>query len=90
MAHVIILAIVEVVMAGVLIDVGIRVLTISSRSGIDRRDDAYRPSCVVTDVGAAVHTVVAIDPDVPPNARPFVAFELTQAAPHSFCLKENA
>ena len=45
---------------------------------------------MVTAVGADVHTVCDIDPDVPVNARDFVALELTQAAPQSFCLKDDA
>ena len=72
---------------GVLTDVAIGVLTISSRSGNGGRD-TYRPSSVVTDVGAGVHTGCDIDPDVPVNASVFVAFELSQAAPQSSCLKD--
>ena len=80
LGHIMVLVIVEV-MDGVLIDV-IGVLTISSRSGIGRRD-----TC---DLGAKVHTVSDIDPDVPVNMSIFVDFELTQAAPQSFCLKDAA
>ena len=77
-------------MGGVLTDVAICVLAMSSRSGIGRRDTYWRVGPVVTGVGADVHTVCDIDPDVPPNIEAFVAFELTQVAPQSFCLKENA
>ena len=60
--HVMVLAVVEV-KDGVLTDVLIGILSMSSRSGIGRRDIYWRVSCM----GAEVHTVRDIDPDEPEN-----------------------
>ena len=89
LGHVIVLVIVDVT-AGVLTDVVIDVLTISSRSDNGRRDTYWCVGSVVTDVGAGVHTICDIDPDVPSNMRVFGALEWTQKAPQSFCLKDVA
>ena len=77
-------------MAGLLTAVVIGVLTISSRSGNGRRDKYLCVASVVNGVGTDVHSVCDIDPEVPANMRVFIAFELTQAAPQSFCLKDVA
>ena len=87
--HVIVLVIIEV-MVGVLTDVTIGVLTISSRPGIGPRDTYSLVGRVVTGVGVDVHSGCDIDPDVPVNMSVFVAFELSQAAPQSSCLKDVA
>ena len=89
LGHAIVLVIVDVI-AGVLTDVAIDVLTINSRSYNGRRDTYSRVGRVVTDMGADVHTVCDIDPDVPSNIRVFGAPELTQAVPQSFCVKDDA
>ena len=83
------LAIIELT-PGVMTDVVIGVLTISSRSGNGGRDASSRVASVVNGVGVDVHSVCDIDPDVPANMRVFIAFELTQAAPQSSCLKDVA
>ena len=72
-------------MAGVLTDVAIGVLAISSRSGT-----GGRVASLVTGVGVDVHPVRDIDPDEPANMRVLSAFELNQAAPQRFCLKDVA
>ena len=79
-----------VVKAGVLADVAIGVLTISSRSGNGRRDTCSLAASVVAGVEGGVHTVHDIDPGVPENARLSVASEYTQAAPQSSCLNDTA
>ena len=83
--HVIVLAVTEVT-GGVLSDVLIGVLTMSSRSGIGRRDTYWRVPCVV----AVVHSVRDMDPDEPVNMSTLVALDRTHAAPHSFCLNDRA
>ena len=64
-----------------LIGVAIDARTISSRSGSGRRDTYWS-------VVAKVHTSDDIDPHVPANMSFWVAFELTQAGPHSLCLND--
>ena len=83
--HVIVLAVTEV-MDGVLTDVLIGVLAMSSRSGIGRRDRYWRVPCVVVDG----HTVRDMDPGEPSNMSILLAFDLTQAAPQSFCSNDSA
>ena len=78
------------VMAGVLTDMVVGALAISSRSGIGRLDAYSRVGSVVTGEGAEVHSVSDIDPDVPANMSAFVAFELIQASPQRFWLKDAA
>ena len=78
------------VTAGVLTGVAIDVLAIRSRSVNGRRDICRRVLGVVGSVEADVHTGSNNDPDVPANVRVLLAFELTQAAPQSFCLKDSA
>ena len=77
-------------MAGMLTDVVIGVLMISSRSGNGRRDTYWLAAAVTTGVGVDVHTLHDIDPGVPTNARLSVASESIQAAPQSSCLKDAA
>ena len=76
------------VMAGVLVVTGVLIdtPTISSRPGIGRRDgyrrDGYRRAVV------DVHTCDDIDPNAPVNIAFLLAFEWTQAGPHSLCLND--
>ena len=73
-------------MTGVLTDVVIGVLTISSRaSGIGGIGRRVVSACVGTD-----GQIVDIDPKEPVNMAFLLAFELTQAAPHSVCLNDVA
>ena len=65
----------ELVLAGELIGV----LAISSRSSA---------ACLGAGEGADAHGVCDIDPCEPANIIFLGALEFTQAAPHSFCLKE--
>ena len=81
-----ILAAIFEVKAEVLTDVVVGVRIISSRSGTGRR----LATCVVTDVGADVHTDSDTDPDEPRNIEPFSAFDWTQEAPHSVCSNDPA
>ena len=83
----IVFAIIEV-MDGVLTDVLIEVLAMSSRSGIGRRDTYWRVPCVLV---GDVHTVCDIDPGEPSNM-PFLLALLKwiQAAPQSFWLNDAA
>ena len=74
------------VMAGVLTGV----LAIRSRAGNGRRETCRRVTSLTTGVGGGSHTVRDIDPDVSANVRVCLAFELTQAAPQSCCLKDVA
>ena len=69
------------VMASVLMLTGVVIdaPTISSRSGIGRRDIYWR-------MVVKVHTRDDIDPKLPVNMAFLLAFERTQAAPHSLCL----
>ena len=72
----------------------------SSRSGVGRRLTFSRVSVIasrlrflrVVDVIPIddVQTCDEIDPYEPPNMEYLVAFERTQAAPHSFCLNDDA
>ena len=62
--HVIVFAILEA-MSGVLTGVEISVLTISSRSANGWRDKCSLVGIAVSGVGAGVHSVCDIDPDVP-------------------------
>ena len=73
------------VIASVLVmtDVVIGARTISSRPGIGRRDAYWRGV-------AKVHTCDDIDGNVLANMCFLLAFEWTQAAPHSFCLNDAA
>ena len=90
LGHVTIFMTVEPV-AGVLTDVVIGVLAISSRSGFDRLDTSCCGTCLVAGVEADVHTVGDIDPEEPSNMVVFPGdFELTQGAPQSFWLKDVA
>ena len=79
--HAIALAIVEV-LAGAPTDVVTGVRTISSRSGIGRRDTYGGVVCV--------HTVREIDPGDASNINSLLAFEWTQATPQSVCLNDVA
>ena len=74
-----VLAVVEV-MDGVLTDVPIDILAMSSRSGIGRRDTSWRVSCVVADL----HTVRDIDPGERTKMSTLLALDRTQAAPQRF------
>ena len=65
-----------------LTDVVIGIRT-SSRPGISRRDKYWR-------VVVKVHTCDDIDPNEPANMSFLLAFERTQAAPHSVCLNDVA
>ena len=75
-----VLVVIEV-MDGVLTDVLIGVLTMSSRSGIGRRDTYLCAPCVLV---GNVHTVRDIDPCEPENISFLLDLDQTQAAPHSF------
>ena len=84
--HSIVLAIVEV-LAGEPIGVVVGARAISSRSGIGRRD-TYGGLVFMHGLGfmhglVFMHTVRDIDPDDPANIDSLLAFEWTQAYPHS-------
>ena len=68
------------VMDGVLTDVLIGVLTMSSRSVIGRRDTYWRVPCVMTDV----QTLCDIDPGESENMPFLLALDRTQADLQSF------
>ena len=56
-----------------------------------RREPYRLLAGVVADLGADGQPVFDIyDPDVPSNARGFVAFDLAQASPQSFCSNDAA
>ena len=82
----IVLAVVEVMIDGVVPEVLVVVLAMSSRSGIGRRDAPWRVPCVV----AEVHTVCDIDPVDAVNMSTLLALDRTQAAPHILWLKDVA
>ena len=69
------------VMASVLVLTGVVIgaRTISFRSGVDRRDAYW---CLVVEVQTCG--------DIDPNMSFLLAFERTQADPHSFCLNDPA
>ena len=68
-----------------------RRVRVTSRSGVGFCDLYWRTvGSVVATAEAGVHSVFDIDPSEPANMRTFVAFELTQAAPQSCCLKDAA
>ena len=66
------------------------VLTMSSRSGIGRRETYSLVDRVVGSVGSDGHAVHGIDPDEPSNMLVLLAFECTQADPQSFRLNDFA
>ena len=72
-------------MASVLVLAGVVIgaPTISSRSGIGRRDTWSGV------VAVKAHTCDDIDPYEPVNMPFLLAFERTQADPHSFCLNDD-
>ena len=77
------LVLVEVV-TGVLADVVIAVLAMSSRSGTGRCDT------LVAGGGYDMHTARAIDPGDPLNIMFLLAFEWIQASPQSVCSNDVA
>ena len=75
---------------GVVTSMLIGVLTMSSRSGIGRRDKYCPVASVVTALGAGVHTVSDIDPWEPANMPFLLACEWIQASPQSVWLNNVA
>ena len=84
LGHVIAVPIVDVT-AGVLADVAIGVLTISSRSR-----PVSGPRHLADRVESDVHSDCNIDPGERANICVFFALELTQEGPQSCCLKDAA
>ena len=86
--HAIIVPIDEV-MTGVLADVAVGVLTMSSRSGIGRRDTCCRGACLVTAVTVDLH-VADIDPEDPSNMSFLLAADRDQSGPQSLWSNDTA